>query len=70
MIAFTWGGIQFAWSSVQVLVPLILGLVGLACFMAYEVLVAEHPIVSIHNHSCYHSLNCSIGPILTSIDNY
>ncbi|KAF8587989.1 iron permease [Ramaria rubella] len=45
MIGLTWGGIQFAWISAHVLVPLILGIVGLVFFMYYEIKVAEHPIV-------------------------
>jgi MFS family permease len=45
VIALTWGGIQFSWSSVQVLVPLILGLVGIAAWFIYEGTFATHPIV-------------------------
>lgn len=47
MIGLTWGGIQFAWSSAQILVPLILGFVGLAAFMVYEAYVPAEPIVRI-----------------------
>ncbi|KAF9062261.1 iron permease [Rhodocollybia butyracea] len=47
VIALTWAGIQFPWSSAKVLVPLILGLLGLAGFVLYEALVSEHPIVPI-----------------------
>lgn len=46
MIALTWGGIQYSWASANVLVPLVLGLAGLALFGYYEARVAEHPIVS------------------------
>ena len=46
MIALTWGGIQFPWTSAHVLVPLILGLVGLALFLMYEALFATEPLVS------------------------
>jgi hypothetical protein len=45
VIALTWGGIQFPWSSGRVLAPLVLGLVGLVGFMAYEAMLAKHPIV-------------------------
>ncbi|KAF8069218.1 Mfs1.2, partial [Lyophyllum atratum] len=44
-IALTWAGITFSWSSPQVLVPLILGIVGLVCFFVYEIRWASHPIV-------------------------
>lgn len=46
VIALTWGGIQYAWSSARILVPLILGLSGLIVFFVYEFTVAKHPIVS------------------------
>ena len=46
VIGLTWGGIQFSWGAAQVLVPLVLGLVGLGCFILYEAKVPGHPIVS------------------------
>ncbi|KAJ7131555.1 major facilitator superfamily domain-containing protein [Mycena crocata] len=45
VIALTWGGIQYPWSSARVLVPLCLGVVGLGVFLVYEVKYATHPIV-------------------------
>jgi len=45
VIALTWGGIQFSWSSPHVLVPLILGNVGLVLFMIYEAIVPRYPVV-------------------------
>ena len=45
-IALTWGGIRFPWSSANILVPLILGLVGIIAFLVYEATLAKHPIVS------------------------
>ena len=45
-IALTWGGIKYPWSSVRILVPLILGLCGLALWLLYEHTWATHPIVS------------------------
>ncbi|KAI0308846.1 iron permease [Amylostereum chailletii] len=44
-IALTWSGIEHAWSSAPVLVPLILGLLGLAAFIIYEALVPKYPVV-------------------------
>ena len=46
VIALTWGGIQFPWTSAHVLVPLIVGLLGIGAWLAYEGLYATHPIVS------------------------
>ncbi|KAJ7183522.1 major facilitator superfamily domain-containing protein [Mycena filopes] len=45
IIALTWGGIQYPWSSPRVLVPLCLGVVGLGVFLLYEITFAKYPIV-------------------------
>ncbi|KAI0316904.1 iron permease [Amylostereum chailletii] len=44
-IALTWSGIEHAWSSVSVLVPLILGLFGLVAFITYEAFIPKYPVV-------------------------
>ncbi|KAL0960432.1 hypothetical protein HGRIS_005475 [Hohenbuehelia grisea] len=44
-IALTWGGIIAPWSSSRVLVPLILGLVGLGVFILYEAIFAKFPLI-------------------------
>ncbi len=45
-LALTWGGLTHPWSSVATLVPLIIGICGLAFFLFYEEYVATNPIVS------------------------
>ncbi|KAH9936930.1 iron permease [Amylocystis lapponica] len=45
VIGLTWSGIQYAWGSVPVLVPLILGLAGLVAFLAYERMFPKRPLV-------------------------
>lgn len=47
VIAMTWGGVLYPWSAARVLVPLILGFVGLAAFLLYEALWAKYPLVPI-----------------------
>ncbi|KAJ7163070.1 iron permease [Mycena filopes] len=47
VIALTWAGTQFAWLSVQVIVPLAVGFLGLAAFLTYEAIHPEYPIVPI-----------------------
>ncbi|KAF8553816.1 MFS general substrate transporter [Imleria badia] len=44
-IGLTWGGITAPWSSATVLVPLVLGFVGLVVFIAYEAIYAKYPLV-------------------------
>ena len=45
LLAITWGGIQFPWSSAHVLVPLIIGAVGLLVFFALEFFWLKGPTV-------------------------
>ena len=45
VIALTWSGIRFSWSSATVLAPLIIGLLGLAGFLAYETIFPKYPVV-------------------------
>ncbi|KAL6299612.1 iron permease [Sparassis latifolia] len=46
MIGLTWGGVQYSWTSVHILLPLILGLCGLVGFMVFEAYVPKNPIIS------------------------
>ncbi|KAF8890390.1 iron permease [Infundibulicybe gibba] len=45
IIALTWGGVQFPWSSANVLIPLFVGAAGLIIFFIYEGMYATNPIV-------------------------
>ncbi|PCH33069.1 MFS multidrug transporter [Wolfiporia cocos MD-104 SS10] len=47
VLGMTWGGVQYAWGSAQVLVPLIVGFAGLGAFMLYEALWATYPLVPV-----------------------
>ncbi|TVY80962.1 Efflux pump FUS6 [Lachnellula suecica] len=46
IIPITWGGIQYPWDSWRVLVPLILGLFGVAVFGVYENFVPSEPVIA------------------------
>ncbi|KAI1419260.1 putative multidrug resistance protein fnx1 [Xylaria sp. FL1777] len=41
LLALTWGGGQYPWSSWHTIVPLVLGLVGLPLFLLFETIVPE-----------------------------
>ena len=41
LLALTWGGAQYPWSSWRTILPLVLGLVGLPLFLLYETRVPE-----------------------------
>ncbi|PPQ80060.1 hypothetical protein CVT25_001489 [Psilocybe cyanescens] len=45
IIALTWGGITFAWTSAQVLAPLCVGIFGILMFTLFEWRISSNPIV-------------------------
>lgn len=47
LIALAWAGATYSWSSVQVILPLVLGFVGLGCFFIYETFAVD-PIMPLH----------------------
>lgn len=44
-LGLTWGGVFYAWSSPQVLAPLIIGLAGIVGFVVYEATLSPSPMV-------------------------
>ncbi|UKZ93433.1 uncharacterized protein TrAFT101_008347 [Trichoderma asperellum] len=47
LIPLTWGGVLYSWDSWRTLVPLILGIAGIALFVVYEAFIAPNPIIPI-----------------------
>jgi Trk-type K+ transport system membrane component len=45
-VTLTWAGFEYAWSSCQVIVPLILSVVLMAIFFVYEAKFAVEPVVA------------------------
>lgn len=45
ILGLTWGGVSYSWSSYKVLVPLILGIAGMAAFLYIEKRFVKHPTV-------------------------
>ncbi|PPQ78839.1 hypothetical protein CVT26_011850 [Gymnopilus dilepis] len=45
IFALTWGGVRYAWTSVHVLAPLIIGIAGLMVSLVYEFFFASHPSI-------------------------
>lgn len=45
LIPITWGGVMYDWDSWRTLVPLLVGVAGLAVFTVYEVWFAREPII-------------------------
>ena len=46
VIALTWGGVTYPWSSGHVVAPLVVGLIGLGVFGIYEIYFIKPPVVS------------------------
>lgn len=47
ILTFTWAGVPYAWVSPQVLIPLVLGFVGLVGFGFVERFYSKEPTVSL-----------------------
>ncbi|KUJ13544.1 MFS general substrate transporter [Mollisia scopiformis] len=45
LIAISWGGIMFSWSSAHTLAPLLIGIAGIAVFVLWEIYFAKHPLI-------------------------
>jgi hypothetical protein len=45
LVPVSWGGVMYSWSSWHTLVPLILGVTGLAAFCIYEIYFATYTII-------------------------
>jgi multidrug resistance protein len=45
LIAISWGGNTYAWTSFRTLVPLVAGILGLLFFAAYEAYLAPYPFI-------------------------
>ncbi|KAL1937269.1 hypothetical protein VTO73DRAFT_13878, partial [Trametes versicolor] len=68
-IALTWGGVQFAWTSASVLVPLCLSAVVFCVWGLYEWRFCLHPIVPAHILSNRTSLSGYVQIFLISFIN-
>ena len=45
LIPVSWGGIMYAWSSWQTILPLILGVTGIVGFICFESYIAREPLI-------------------------
>lgn len=48
LIGMTWGGLRFRWDSAHVLVPLVIGGIGIVAFFVYEKVWSGHTV-------CFHA---------------
>ena len=64
LLALTWGGIQYPWDSAHVLVPLIIGFVGIFAWVLYEIMVPLEPTIPFRLLSNRTSISGYIGTAL------
>ena len=64
LIALGWADILYPWSSFRVIVPIILGFLGFAIFIVYELYVAVEPTIPIH---LFQNRTSSVAFIITFI---
>lgn len=64
ILGISWGGVQYAWSGYQTILPIVLGVVGSVAFFFYEEYVPVEPIVPTN---VFKNLNSSASYINTVI---
>jgi MFS family permease len=52
LIGLSWGGVQYAWTSVQTLAPLIVGLAGVASFVAWQLWIRPRSLIPLSIFYC------------------
>ncbi|KAF8322733.1 MFS general substrate transporter [Clavulina sp. PMI_390] len=48
ILALTWGGVEYSWSSYHVIVPLVFGILGLIGSVVYEAYIPKYPTMPAH----------------------
>ncbi|EMD31247.1 hypothetical protein CERSUDRAFT_100593 [Gelatoporia subvermispora B] len=69
VLAFTWGGTVYPWTSARVMIPLITGLCGIVAFFVYELCFCPCPIVPLSIVSNRTSLSGYLQVFLCSFIN-
>ncbi|PWW75666.1 MFS general substrate transporter [Tuber magnatum] len=64
LIPITWGGVMYPWDHWRTLVPLLLGVAGLAGFLLYERFVAKEPLIRLGVFSTRTALVNYLGTIM------
>lgn len=64
LVAITWGGVMFAWSSWHTLVPIIIGIFGLCVFVLWEAKLATHTLLPL---AIFRNKDSNIAYFLTFI---
>ncbi|CAK7232653.1 hypothetical protein SCUCBS95973_008331 [Sporothrix curviconia] len=65
LLPISWGGSQYAWSSVAVILPLCLGAALIGLFLFIEAKVARLPLIPLHIFKNFHISTCIFCSFLT-----
>jgi len=52
LIGLSWGGVQYAWKSAQTLAPIVVGIVGVAVFVGYQVWIKPRSLLPMSIFYC------------------
>ena len=67
LIGITWGGVQYPWSSWRTLLPIILGLAGIAATLIWERYGASRPFLRLELFNNYSALAAYTGAVLQGL---
>lgn len=67
LIGITWGGVQYPWSSWRTLVPIIIGLAGIAGTLIWERYGAARPFLRLELFNNYSALAAYTGAVLQGL---
>lgn len=67
LVALSWGGVMYAWHSWRVLVPLIIGTIGMIGVMVYETHIPKDPILQVSGIDNHSLLISYIGTVLQGL---
>ncbi|KAB8218051.1 major facilitator superfamily domain-containing protein [Aspergillus novoparasiticus] len=67
LVALSWGGVMYAWHSWRVLVPLIIGTIGMVGVMGYETHIPKDPILQVSGIDNHSLLISYIGTVLQGL---
>lgn len=67
LIGITWGGVQYNWDSAQVIVPIILGLAGIAFTITWEKWGTESPFLPIWIFEDFRTTATYLGGMLQGL---
>jgi MFS family permease len=67
LMALTWGGVEFPWSSFHTLTPLVIGLVGIFTTLAWEQWAAKKPLIRLFVINSRSAVGAHLGAMIQGL---